>query len=280
MNKGCWVAAITPMFLDGSIDYKAWERLLASFVDAKLAGVVVLGTTAESVNITFDERAKLLDIAAKILSNTQWLVGVGHASMAEAIKLTKQAECYSPTGLMVVTPYYNRPMAAGLVQYFKTLLTTSNLPMIAYNVPTRTGIDVGCEVWDQFLQHENFIGLKEAHSDVKRAEIYRERYPDLLLYSGNDDNIHQWNKLGGDGLISVIANALPSIVNDYTNGGSHPLVTDLLAASAQAVNPVAIKCIMHKLGLCDLGIRLPLAITDEIYNQVEIYLKDVGEVIC
>lgn len=280
MNKGCWVAAITPMFLDGSIDYKAWERILISFVDAKLAGVVVLGTTAESVNITFDERAKLLDIASKILSKTQWLVGVGHASMAEAIKLTKQAECYNPTGLMVVTPYYNRPMTDGLVEYFKTLLKTSNLPMIAYNVPTRTGIDVGFKVWDALLKHENFIGLKEAHSDVKRAEIYRERYPNLLLYSGNDDNVHQWNKLGGDGLISVIANALPSIVNDYTNGGNQPTVTDLLAASAQAVNPVAIKCIMHKLGLCDLGIRLPLAITDEIYNQVEIYLKDVGEVIC
>lgn len=280
MNKGCWVAAVTPMLQNGEIDYQSFNKLLAGFVSAKLAGVVILGTTGESVNISYSEREKLLSIASQVLSSTDWLVGVGHASMAEAIKLSEQAARFNPTGLMVVTPYYNRPMVSGLVSYFQAIMNATNMPIIAYNVPTRTGIDAEIAVWDKLYGQPNFLGIKEAHSDVRRAHIYRMRYPNLLLFSGNDYNIQAWNKLGGDGLISVIANAAPTMVSDFCRGIESIHVSHLLTAVEHAVNPIAIKCIMHKLGLIKLGMRLPLMVTTDIYNKVTAELSSYSELLC
>lgn len=279
INQGCWVAAVTPMLADGSIDYNAWELLLQRFVKAEVAGVVVLGTTGESINITTSEREQLLTIAAKVLEQSQWLIGIGHASMAQALEQAIQAKNYQPTGIMVVTPFYNRPMSAGLIKYYELILETAKLPMIAYNVPSRTGLDAGTEVWDALLKYENFCGIKEAHSDLNRAYYYKQRYPNLLILSGNDSNIPAWMQLGGDGVISVIANAEPKAVKDLCAGGHYSQdLLSLLAAAESAVNPIAIKCILNNMGLIKLGIRLPLAITDEIYNNVINLLQ--GEKTC
>lgn len=263
----CLVAAITPMNLDGSIDYIAFESLLNSFID-NVTGVVVLGTTAESVTILPEERAELLAIASRVLVGIDWYVGVGHASLAQALVYTRAAERFNPTGLMAVTPYYNRPMTDGLIEYFQAIMQASSLPVITYNVPTRTGIDAYTDVWDKLCANKNFFGIKEAHSDVNRIVTLRERYPNLELYTGNDNNVREWQAQGGHGVISVIANAMPKVFMDYCQGADDQRIHALLRSMDQAVNPIAIKCIMHHLGLINLGMRLPLMITNEIYEQV------------
>lgn len=286
MNKGCWVAAITPMTESGAIDYQAWTRILNRFTLSGVSGVVVLGTTAESINIEFSEREQLLKIASGVLGTTDWYVGVGHASMQTAITYSKQAIEYGASGLMAVSPFYNRPMADGLIQYYLKILAFG-LPVMAYNVPSRTGIDVGCEVWDELYSCNNFVAIKEASPDVNRAALLVERYPRLTILSGNDNQLIPWLRLGGHGIVSVIANAIPEIFSEICNHALatnfdkaeelYQSVSDLLSSAELAVNPIAIKCIMHSLGLTDLGLRLPLMVTDEIYQEVT---KNIKEELC
>lgn len=278
MNRGCWVAAVTPMKTDASIDYEGWSKLLERFESSEITGVVVLGTTGESATIELSERAKLLSIANEILITKPWMVGVGHASLKQALVYTNQAQEFSPTALMVVTPYYNRPMSKGIALYFQALLSETNLPTIAYNVPTRTGIDVFTEVWDELYGHKYFAGIKEAHFDIDRASILKQRYPDLMIYSGNDSNLVNWLEKGGDGIISVIANLVPNHYSNICNlcfdglyEKAHALMQELrneLNAMDRAVNPIAIKCLMHAEGIIDLGVRLPLHIDSELFYNV------------
>ena len=264
------------MLSSGEVDYIAWAELLRSFENVGIAGVIVFGTTAESVNLTLQEREQLLEIAAKTLT-TKWFVGVGHPSMQQAIEYSAQAIKYNPDGFMVVTPYYNRPMKSGLVDYFSVILDLG-LPVMAYNVPSRTGIDVGVEVWDELLGYDNFVAIKEASPDLMRVNKLVSRYPKLTILSGNDSQILEFMRLGGHGIVSVLANAVPaefSLLCQHCFLGNWQAASEVFAsfgsliiASDRAVNPVAIKCILHKLGRIDLGIRLPLKITQEIYDDV------------
>lgn len=268
--KGSGVAIITPFVDGGAVDYPALERILNYQIENGTDAVIICGTTGESSTLTDAEHRNAISFAVKtVAGRIPVIAGTGSNDTAYFLELSKYAEEAGADALLAVTPYYNKCSQAGLIKHFECVADRVDIPMILYNVPSRTGVNIMPETCAELAKHPNIVAIKEASGNI--SQIMRTAYlcgDDLQIYSGNDDQIIPILSLGGIGVISVLANCLPRETHDicqYWFDGKlkeslalqmkfHPLVEALFCD----VNPIPVKEAMKLLGWCDGSLRMPL----------------------
>ena len=268
--KGSGVAIITPFVDGGAIDYPALERILNYQIENGTDAVIICGTTGESSTLTDAEHRNAISFAVKtVAGRIPVIAGTGSNDTAYFLELSQYAAEAGADALLAVTPYYNKCSQAGLVKHFECVADRVDIPMILYNVPSRTGVNILPETCAELAKHPNIVAIKEASGNI--SQIMRTAYlcgDDLQIYSGNDDQIVPILSLGGIGVISVLANCLPRETHDicqYWFDGKlkeslalqmkfHPLIEALFCD----VNPIPVKEAMKLLGWCDGSLRMPL----------------------
>ena len=270
MFRGSLVALVTPMTQSGEIDLVAFGRLLDWHGRQGTDGVVVCGTTGESANVSAPETAELLQIAVqRIGGRIAIIAGTGTNSTAETIDRTRAACELGVDGVLVVTPYYNRPPQEGLYRHFSLVADAASVPLLLYNVPSRTACDLLPETVERLATHPQIIGIKEATGRVERgAEILARCGDDFLLLSGDDATCRELILAGAQGVISVTANVAPRLMHEMAEAalaGDRALARELddrLAGLHRDLfveaNPIPAKWALERLGLIGNGIRLPL----------------------
>jgi len=266
--EGVGVAIITP-FKEGKIDYSAFKNLIKKNIYEGAKAIIVLGTTGESSTITEEERGMLIAYAKRVIAGrVKLIVGTGSNDFKKAYKNTLLAKELGVDGELVVTPYYNKTTQAGLIEYY-TRLCEIGLPIIMYNVPSRTGVTIEIDTIEKLIQNKMIYGLKESTADIQRiihiSTIYKDK---VALYSGEDSLNYIFYTLGGNGAISVSANAYCQKVVKVYDLVKLGLYNDALTVSNSLaginkalfceVNPIPIKYLLHKLGLCENEVRMPL----------------------
>ena len=267
--SGAATALITP-FEDGRIDYASLERLIEAQIEGGIDALLINGTTGESSTLSNEERQELIAFAAKrIGGRVPTLAGTGCNITQNALELSKFACEVGCDAVLVVTPYYNKANDAGLIEHYTKIADSINKPLIIYNVPSRTGINIPQSVYARLSEHENIVGVKEASSSISDLALLAASCSEkLAIYSGNDDMILPALSLGGDGVISVLSNVLPKEVHDicklYFDGNIKESTAlqlkllPLIKALFSEVNPIPIKALMAHLGACREEYRLPL----------------------
>jgi 4-hydroxy-tetrahydrodipicolinate synthase len=270
MFKGSIPALVTPMRADGSLDFDAWERLLDFHVAEGTDAVVVAGTTGESPTLEVAEIEQLVQRARQRLDDKMPVIaGSGTNSTARSIELSRAAAASGADGLLLVTPYYNRPTQEGLYRHFCAVADAVDIPLLMYNVPGRTACDMIPETVVRLSKHPRIVGIKEATGDLSRAEsILAHAKPGFLLISGDDPTAVELMKRGACGVISVTANVAPRAMHDLCAAalaGRHAEAAAInerlmplhLAMFIEA-NPIPIKWAVARLGLIGKAIRLPM----------------------
>ncbi len=267
--KGVGTALITP-FKNGEIDYAVLGRLIDGQVECGIDALVIGGTTAEAATLSDDERYALFEFAAeRCAGRTKLVLGTGTNDTRAALRHTRRACKIGCDGVLVVTPYYNKGTESGIVKHYLQIAEDSTAPVLLYNVPSRTGVNLSTKVLSALSEHQNIVGIKEASDSQDRLISLREFGDELSLYAGNDSAIYTTLALGGMGVISVMSNAYPREVCEICNtffAGDHerslamqiralPLIRALFCET----NPAPIKHLMSRLGLCGGELRLPLA---------------------
>ena len=267
--RGTSTALITP-FRDGKIDYSAFERIIDAQLSHGIKTLVVGGTTGESATLTERERQELYEFSrAKTLGRAALILGTGTNDTEDVIKRTRLAQKTGADAALVVTPYYNKGTVSGVTEHYLKVANCSDLPIIVYNVPSRTGVNLTLSQLEAFAKSEKIIGVKEATDSIDRFVKIASIGEDLPLYSGNDNSIFTALCLGGVGVISVISNAFP-LQTDFVYGAfsrgdiaaSREMQIALLPmidAVFCETNPTPIKYAMSSLGYCTPEVRLPLS---------------------
>ena len=266
---GAATALVTP-FLDGAVNYPLFEQLLRRQMDAGIEAVVISGTTGESPTLTDEEKLELFARAkAYVGDNCKIIAGTGTNSTVHTMSLSMEAENRGVDGLLVVSPYYNKATPEGLFAHFSSVAHSVSIPVIVYNVPSRTGVDIPVEIYRRLSQIPNIAGTKEASTDVSKVtRILHACRADFPVWSGNDELITPVMALGGKGVISVLSNILPvetqamakaALDGDFDTASAlqiklQPLVELLFCE----VNPIPVKEAMDLLGYDCGGCRLPL----------------------
>ncbi len=268
--RGAGTAIVTPMLPEGGIDYARLGELIDSQIAAGIDAIVACGTTGESSTMTDDEHVKVVDFAcARVAGRVPVIAGVGSNDTAYGVWLSKEAKASGAAALLHVTPYYNKTSQAGLVRHFLTIADETDLPVILYNVPSRTGVNIKPETYLELSRHENIVATKEANGNI--SDIVKTRAlcgDDLHMYSGNDDQIIPIMSLGGLGVISVASNIIPEQIHtltklyldgDINKAASMQLsLLELMNAMFVDVNPIPVKYAMNLLKLPSGPCRLPL----------------------
>ena len=274
---GVCTALVTP-FLGDTINYPMLDRLLDRQLEAGIDSVVICGTTGEAPTLSDDEKLELFRISKEFVGkDMKILAGTGSNSTKHAIQLSKAAEQTGVDGLLVVSPYYNKATSTGIIQHYGMICSEVKLPVIVYNVPSRTGLDIPVEVYEVLSKIPNIAGVKEASQSITKFGKIRRMCPELPLWSGNDDMITPVISLGGLGVISVLSNVVPEKVRLLTEAA---LAGDFdTAAALQAdlgelndamfseVNPIPVKAAMKHIGFDCGGCRLPLTNLSAKNNQ-------------
>ena len=270
MIKGSLVAIVSPMHDDGSLDFDAYRRLIDWHVAEGTSAIVAVGTTGESPTVTPNEHGELIKVAVEAAAGRiPVIAGTGGNSTAEAIELTRHAKHVGADATLQVVPYYNKPTQEGLYQHFRKIAETVDLPVILYNVPSRTVADMSTETTVRLAQVPGIVGLKDATGDLARgAQLLKYLPPGFALYSGNDDSALALMLLGGLGVISVTANVAPRQMSEMCAAAlagdlkrARRLNAELLPLHFKLFvepNPVPAKWALAKAGRIDGGIRLPL----------------------
>lgn len=266
---GTATALITP-FRDEKIDYPALDKIIEEQISSGIRALVVGGTTAEAATLSASERSELYEFARdKTRGRTALILGTGTNDTAEAVRRTREAQKIGCDAALVVTPYYNKGTLPGVAEHYHRVANCSDLPIIVYNVPGRTGVNLTFSQLEEFAKSEKIIGIKEATDSVERFVKIATFGEDLPLYSGNDNSIHLTLALGGVGVISVLSNLLPSevdfICRTYREGDTEASrlaqqrLLPLIDAMFAETNPSPVKYAMSLLGKCTEEVRLPLA---------------------
>lgn len=267
--EGSGVALITP-FKDGKVNYEKMGELIEWHIANKTDSIIVCGTTGESATMTDEERKTTIKfVVDKVNKRIPVIAGSGSNNTAYSIELSKYCQGIGVDGLLIVTPYYNKTTQDGLIKHYTTIANSVDLPIILYNVPGRTGVNIKPSTVEKLSKVENIVAIKEASGDISQvAEIARLCGEDFAIYSGNDDQIVPILSLGGSGVISVLANILPKethdIVEKYLSGDvveSRNLqlgVNDLVSSLFIEVNPIPVKAAMNLMGMEAGELRLPL----------------------
>jgi len=270
MYSGSIVAIVTPMTDAGEVDFAAWDRLLDWHVEQGTDGIVVCGTTGESPTVSLAEAVELTQRAvARVAGRIPVIAGSGSNDTAASIERTRALAAVGADAVLVVTPYYNKPTQDGLFQHFTAIADDSSVPVILYNVPSRTGVDLLPETVERLAAHPRIVSLKEATGSLPRlAELRARCGADLEILSGDDPTAADWMLAGAVGVISVTANVAPRLMHDLCEAalGGDATATraldDRLVPLHRALfiesNPIPAKWAVEQLGLIGPGIRLPL----------------------
>jgi 4-hydroxy-tetrahydrodipicolinate synthase len=284
MFKGSNVALITP-FKDNNLDEANYIKLINFHLENNTNGLVPAGTTGESPTLSHKEHEKVIELCIKeAKGKIPVIAGTGSNSTEEAVALTKHAEKVGADGALIVTPYYNKPTQEGLYQHYKTINDNTSLPIIIYNIPSRCVIDMSVDTMARLFELKNIAGVKDATGDLNRLDqTIKKLGPEFIQLTGEDGLAFEFNKRGGEGMISVTANIAPKLCSDmqkYSKSKSdneikeaeridqmlQPLHKSLFIES----NPAPVKYAAKLLGLCDDEIRLPLVkIKKETQEEVK-----------
>ena len=273
MFKGSNVALITP-FINNKLDEEAYVKLIHFHMENGTNGLVPAGTTGESPTLSHEEHQKVIDLCIQeSKGKIPVIAGTGSNSTEEAISLTKHAEKAGADGALIVTPYYNKPTQEGLYQHYKAINDSSGLPIIIYNIPGRSVIDMSVDTMARLYELKNIVGVKDATGDLDRVDQQLKKLgKDFIQLTGNDDNALEFNKRGGVGAISVTANIAPKICSlfqklsnekDKKDSQNEAVKLDKILQPIHhsmfvESNPSPVKYAAKLLGLCDDSVRLPL----------------------
>ena len=287
--RGSLVALVTPMDASGAVDYPAVDRLIDWHAESGTAALVVAGTTGESATLTHDEHAKLIRYVARQAGGRIPVVaGTGSNSTAQTIALSQAVAGADIVAYLVVTPYYNKPTQDGMFRHFTAIADAVEQPLILYNVPVRTAVDLLPETVGRLAEHPRVGALKEATGEVERVEILRALCGEgFSLYSGDDATARAFMLAGGDGVISVTANVAPQSMADMCSAalaGDSARAAERdapLAALHDALflesNPIPVKWALNRMNRIGAGIRLPLTELSEPHHaRVQGALTEAG----
>tara|TARA_B100000579_G_C22835844_1_gene858678 strand:- start:780 stop:1667 length:888 start_codon:yes stop_codon:yes gene_type:complete len=291
MFKGSIVALITP-FKDNNLDEEAYRSIIHYHLKNGSDGIVPGGTTGESPTISHDEHKKIIEISVKESNGKiPVIAGTGSNSTSEAIELTKFAEKAGADGALVVTPYYNKPTQEGLYQHYKSINDECSIPIIIYNIPSRSVIDMTVETMARLFELKNIVGVKDATGDLKRVDQQKSKMGnEFVQLTGEDGNAFEFNKRGGAGCISVTGNIAPKLCSNMQkflrNSSQNNLkeaekINSLLQPLHKSLflesNPSPVKYGASLLNLCSEKVRLPLVVpTDNTKKAVKSAMINVG----
>ncbi len=289
MFKGSNVALITP-FTNNKVDEEKYIKIINFHLENGTNGLVPVGTTGESPTLSHAEHQKLIELCIKESNGKiPVIAGTGSNSTEEAISLTKHAEKAGADGALIVTPYYNKPTQEGLYQHYKAINNGCGIPIIIYNIPSRSVIDMSVDTMARLFELKNIVGVKDATGDLNRVDEQKSKMgTDFIQLTGNDDNAFEFNKRGGVGTISVTANIAPKICSDFQKFSKSNDVNDLKEAERLdkilqplhknlfiESNPSPVKYIAKLMGLCEDNVRLPLvSCTDKTKKILEETAKE------
>jgi len=282
MFKGSNVALITP-FKNDKLDEEAYIELIHFQISNGTNGLVPAGTTGESPTLSHDEHQKVIELCIKESSGKNIVIaGTGSNSTKEAISLTTHAEKVGANAALVVTPYYNKPTQEGLYQHYKAINDEIGIPILIYNIPGRSVIDMSVDTMARLFELKNIVGVKDATGDLNRVNQQKNKMGnDFIQLTGNDDNALEFNKRGGVGAISVTANIAPKLCSDFQKASIiesehdkseaarldkilQPIHNSMFIES----NPSPVKYAAKLLGLCGDDVRLPLVKVTEPTKEV------------
>ena len=288
MFKGSNVALITP-FKNNGLDEEAYIKLIHFHMDNGTSGLVPAGTTGESPTLSHKEHQRVIDLCIKESGGKiPVIAGTGSNSTEEAISLTTHAEKAGADGALIVTPYYNKPTQEGLYQHYKAINDKCGIPLIIYNIPGRSVIDMSVDTMAKLFELKNIVGVKDATGDLDRVDQQLSKMgKEFIQMTGNDDNAFEFNKRGGVGTISVTANIAPKLCSDFQKLSVSKNENELNEAkildeilqpvhSAMFVesNPSPVKYGAKLLNLCDDAVRLPLV---KVSDKAKIIVKKALE---
>ena len=272
--EGAATALITPLTPDG-IDYELFGKLIDWQIEKGIDAIVVCGTTGEASTLSDDEHRDAIAFAAKrAAGRVPIIAGTGSNDTAYALDLTRCACEAGADAMLVVTPYYNKATQTGLIRMFTEIADKSTKPVMLYNVPSRTGVNIEPKTYEALADHPNIVAIKEANGNISKIVETMARVGDrLTLYSGNDDQIVPLMALGGKGVISVLSNLLPAetsamchkfLAGDVKGAAAMQMrYHNLIDALFCEVNPIPVKAAMAKMGWCQNFLRLPLTPMEE-----------------
>ncbi|MDD6119351.1 MAG: 4-hydroxy-tetrahydrodipicolinate synthase [Selenomonadaceae bacterium] len=285
---GAAVAIITP-FTENGINYEEFGRVIEDQIKGGTDAIVVAGTSGEAATMSDEEhKAAIRFVVDQVRGRIPVIAGTGSNDTAYAIQLSQYAESVGVDGLLVVTPYYNKCTQKGLIAHYKAIADAVHTPIILYDVPSRTGVGIQIPTYVELAKHPNIVAVKEANGDLSKILRLRAAVGDeLVLYSGNDDQIVPILSLGGKGVISVLSNVAPSdthkMCQSYFDGDVETAAklqiayTDLIDALFCEVNPIPVKVAMRKLGYAAGPLRAPLSEMEPAHEQqLEAALRNHG----
>lgn len=287
--KGSGVAIVTPFNADGSVNYGEYKKLIEFQIENGTDAIVTCGTTGEASTLTDDEQIEMIRFTAEVVGKRVPVVaGTGSNDTRHGVKLSIGAQKAGADACLIISPYYNKTTPKGLIAHIGAAAKAVDIPCIIYNVPGRTGMNIDPKTIRELLQFDNIVGIKEASGNLAQimdvAEICGDR---MTLYSGNDDNTIPILSMGGQGLISVVANVIPRDTHDmiisYLNGDHETALRmqlrmlSLCRASMCEVNPIPIKAALRLLGYDAMYYRLPLCeMSEPGLETLKKAMKDYG----
>ena len=271
--QGVATALITP-FKNGEIDYEALSWLIEFQISSGIDALVIGGTTAEAATLSDEERYRLYSFAKeKVAGRAKLIFGTGTNDTRVALAHTEFAENIGCDGVLLVTPYYNKGTEEGIEKHYLKIAESVDLPIILYNVPSRTGVNLGINLLCRLKEHPNIVGIKEAQDSIDRLVEITSFGDELYLYSGNDSQIYPTLALGGKGVISVLSNLLPistiELCQSFFDGKTEDslalqqFLLPLIKALFMETNPAPLKYAMSERGMCSAELRLPLSLPRE-----------------
>ena len=284
---GCGTALITP-FKNGEVDYDAFATLVDRQIEAGIDYLVPLGTTGETPCLEDDERIKVLQIAKAHSQGRPVVVGGGTNSLQHTIRSMQMLEPYGVDAFLIVVPYYNKPTQEGQYQYFKAVAEATEKPIVLYNVPGRTGVNMSAETTLRLAEIENIVAIKEASGDREQIEKIIANAPEgFQVLSGNDDDTLWMMQQGGAGIISVASNVAPKHLAEFTTAIRNGEMEKAEALNAELMplfkncfvesNPIPAKAAMHAMGLIENELRLPLVPSQQgTYDLMVETIKKLG----
>ena len=266
--NGLCTALVTPFLDNGKVDYQSFQLLIKRQLEAKVDAILILGTTGEGSTIEYKERTKLIKLARKLVTPpTKLLVGTGCNDTAHALKYTLQAQKLKVDGVLIATPYYNKCSQNGAFEHYKFIAENSNIPIILYNVPSRTGFNLEIDTIQKLSTFQNIVGIKESNSNTTHIKDLCKTIKNMAIYSGNDDQNHLFLSLNASGSISVLSNIFPQKMKQIFDKAKINIDTakndfDNLQIFCKNlfvdVNPIPVKYVLYKMGLIKYSYRLPL----------------------
>ena len=289
MFRGTYTALVTPFTKSGALDEAAVRRLARRQIDAGIHFLAPCGTTGENPTLTDEERLRIIDILLEEAKGAvPILAGAGGYNTKEVIQLATEMERRGVSGFLSVTPYYNKPTQEGLYQHYKALAASTSLPIVVYNVPGRTGVNVEVSTLVRLAELRNIVGVKEASGNVTQmCEICRAVPPEFIVLSGDDALTLPLMAVGGRGIISVASNEIPAEMvrmveaaerNDFAAARQvHARILPLMLINFVEANPIPVKAAMAAMGLLEEAFRLPMVPPQPASREkIQKVLKDLG----